>query len=124
MSYLISKGVPAETASTVLVNIALASASESQIRTLQDEIERDINGGTPPARDGCSRGRLLEAMSAAGTLLLASFRARHYLTRGTRVRRLIRWRMVPCEIRGRQSGAGAHPPAPRGKDNKRPPRNH
>ena len=65
MSYLIAKGVPAETASTVLVNIALASASEAQIRTLQDEIERDINGGTPPGLATVARaGGLLEAHPA------------------------------------------------------------
>jgi hypothetical protein len=58
MAYLISRGVPADTASTVLVNIALENASEAQIRALQDEIERDINGGTPRAGHGCSRGRL------------------------------------------------------------------
>jgi hypothetical protein len=123
MSYLISKGVPAETASTVLVNIALASASEAQIRTLQEEIERDINGGTPPGLATVARaGGLLEAMSAAedaglgvvpGTALPS--------TRGTA---RPADPMANGSLRGSavgNQGAGAHPPAPRGKDTKRPP---
>ena len=123
MAYLISKGVPAETASAVLVNIALESASEAQIGALQDEIERDINGGTPPGLATVARAvGLLEAMSAArdaavgivpGTALPS--------TRGTA---RPADPMANGSLRGSavgNQGAGARPPAPRGKDNKRPP---
>jgi len=123
MAYLISKGVPADTASTVLVNIALESASETQIGALQDEIERDINGGTPPGLATVARAvGLLEAMSAArdaavgvapGTALPS--------TRGTA---RPADPMANGSLRGSavgNQGTGARPPAPRGKDNKRPP---
>jgi hypothetical protein len=122
MAYLIPKGVPADTATTVLVNIALASASEAEIKALQDQIERDINGGTPPGLSIVGRAvGLLEAMSARqdstdgvvpGTALPS--------TRGT---------ARPADPMangglGRSAvgnkGDAARPPAPRGKDNKRP----
>lgn len=122
MAYLVSLGVPADTASTVLVNIALESASETQIRTLQDEIERDINRGTPPGLATVARAvGLLEAMNAArdsidgvapGTALPS--------TRGTA---RPADPMANGSLRGSavgNRGTGARPPAPRGKDNKRP----
>lgn len=122
MAYLISRGVPADTASTVLVNIALHSASDAQIRTLQDEIERDISGGIPPGSSAVARALgLLNAIEAGrggadgvvpGTALPS--------TRGTA---RPADPMANGSLRGSavgNQGDGARPPAPRGKDNKRP----
>ena len=123
MAYLVSSGVPADTASTVLVNVALQSASESQIRMLQDDIERDIKGGTPPGLATIARaGGLLQAMTAErdtsdGVVPGAALPS----TRGTA---RPADPMANGSVRGSAVGAqgtGARPPAPRGKDSKRPP---
>jgi hypothetical protein len=122
MAYIINRGVPADTAATVLINVALASASDAEIRTLQDEIDRDISGGTPPGSSAVAREQgLLDAISAGrrgadgvapGTALPS--------TRGT---------ARPADplanpnTRGSavgNKGDAARPPAPRGKDTKRP----
>jgi len=122
MAYLVSNGVPADTASTVLVNLALQGASESQIAALQDDIERDIKGGTPPGLSTVGRAvGLLDAMlaerdSSDSVVPGAALPS----TRGT---------ARPADpmagpSRGSSVGnqaSGARPPAPRGKDNKRPP---
>jgi hypothetical protein len=119
---IIKKGVPADTAATVLINVALASASDAEIKKLQDEIERDISGGTPPGMSAVAREQgLLDAISAGrggadgvtpGTALPS--------TRGT---------ARPADplanpnVRGSavgNKGDAARPPAPRGKDTKRP----
>ena len=47
MAYIVTIGAPADTAASVLVNLALACATESQLRTLQDDVERDINAVNP-----------------------------------------------------------------------------
>jgi hypothetical protein len=122
MAYLISSGVPADTATTVLVNIMLASASDDQIRALQDEIERDINRGTPPGMAMVARAvGLLEAINASqkdadgvapGATLPSTrgtARPADPMANGTLGRSAV----------GSQ-GAAARPPAPRGKDIKRP----
>ncbi|HZI29900.1 MAG TPA: hypothetical protein VFD64_17145 [Gemmatimonadaceae bacterium] len=122
MTHIINRGVPADTAATVLINVALASASDAEIKTLQDEIERDISGGTPPGMSAVAREQgLLDAISAGrggadgvapGTALPS--------TRGT---------ARPADplanpnLRGSavgNKGDAARPPAPRGKDTKRP----
>ena len=121
MAYVVTIGVPADTAATVLVNLALAGASESQLRKLQDDVERDINAGNPAglsviaralgvlkeidtgtSRDGVVPGTALP--STRGTARPADPMANGTL-RGSAV--------------GNQ-GDGARPPAPRGKDIKRP----
>ena len=122
MAYIIRKGVPADTAANVLINVALASASDADIKTLQDEIERDINGGTPPGMSAVAREQgLLDAISAGrggadgvvpGTALPS--------TRGTA---RPADPMANPNTRGSavgNKGDAARPPAPRGKDTKRP----
>jgi hypothetical protein len=121
-AYIITRGVPADTAATVLINVALASASDADIKTLQDEIERDISGGTPPGMSVVARGSgLLDAISAGrggvdgvvpGTALPS--------TRGTA---RPADPMANPNTRGSavgNKGDAARPPAPRGKDTKRP----
>jgi len=121
LAYIVPLGAPADTAATVLVNLALAGASESQLRKLQDDVERDINAGNPAglsviaralgvlkeidtgtSRDGVVPGTALP--STRGTARPADPMANGTL-RGSAV--------------GNQ-GDAARPPAPRGKDIKRP----
>jgi hypothetical protein len=122
MPYIIGKGVPADTAANVLINVALASATDADIKTLQDEIERDINGGSPPGMSAVARASgLLDAISAGrggtdgvvpGTALPS--------TRGTA---RPADPMANPNARGSavgNKGDAARPPAPRGKDTKRP----
>lgn len=122
MAFLIRLGVPSDTASTVLVNLAIASASEAELRALQDEVERDIKGGTPPGLSAVARALgLLNAIDAGrdgndgvapGTALPS--------TRGTA---RPADPMANPTLRGSavgNKGDGARPPAPRGKDIKRP----
>ena len=61
MVHIINKGVPPDTAANVVVNVALASASDADLKTLQDEIERDINGGTPPGMSAVARVQIMLA---------------------------------------------------------------
>jgi hypothetical protein len=123
MVHLIKQGVPPDTASTVLVNITLASASEAEIGALQDEIERDIKGGMPAGLSTVGRAvGLLAAISAErdstdgvvpGTALPS--------TRGTaRPADPMATGGLGRSAVGQKADA-ARPPAPRGKDNKRPP---
>lgn len=122
MVYLISGGVPADTATTVLVNMVLASASDDQIQTLQVEIERDINRGTSPGAATIARAvGLLEAINAAqgGTDGVAPG-ATLPSTRGTaRPADPMANGTLGRSAVGSQ-GDAARPPAPRGKDIKRP----
>lgn len=117
MAYLISKGVPADTAANVLINVALASATDADIRALQDEIERDINGGTSPGSAAVARERgLLDAMEAArDTSNGVGPGAALPSTRGTA-------RPADPMANGTLKGSavGNKAPAPRGKDIKRP----
>lgn len=121
-AYIISRGVPPDTAATVLINVALASASDADIKALQDEIDRDISGGTPPGMSAVAREQgLLDAINAGrgstdgvvpGTALPS--------TRGT-----ARPADPMANPNSRGSAVGnkgdaARPPAPRGKDTKRP----
>lgn len=117
MAYIIGRGVPADTAANVLINVALASASDADIRTLQDEIDRDIGGGTPPGMSAVAREQgLLDAMNSRGgstdgvvpgTALPS--------TRGT-----ARPADPLANPNTRGSAVGNKGAAPRGKDNKRP----
>jgi hypothetical protein len=123
MAYLVSSGVPADTASTVLVNLALQGASESQISALQDDIERDIKGGTPPGLSTVGRAvGLIAAMTADrdstdGVVPGAALPS----TRGTARPADPMANGSPRGSAVGTQGTGARPPAPRGKDSKRPP---
>jgi hypothetical protein len=122
MAYIITIGVPADTASTILVNLALQGASEAQLRLLQDDVERDIGAGRPAGLAAVTRAlgvlREMEAGSGGdgvvpGTALPS--------TRGTA---RPADPMANGTLRGSavgNKGDVARPPAARGKDNKRPP---
>jgi hypothetical protein len=123
LHYLVSSGVPADTASTVLVNIVLQGATESQILALQADIERDIKGGTPPGLSTVGRAvGLIAAMTAErdstdGVVPGAALPS----TRGTARPADPMANGSPRGSAVGQQGTGARPPAPRGKDSKRPP---
>ncbi|HEX6314974.1 MAG TPA: hypothetical protein VFZ73_08950 [Gemmatimonadaceae bacterium] len=122
IAYLVSSGVPRDTASFVVVNVALASASDAEIRALQDDIERDINRGTPPGLAAVAREKgLIDAINARsdstdgvvpGTALPS--------TRGTARPADPMANASPRGSAVGNQGTGTRPPAPRGKDNKRP----
>jgi hypothetical protein len=123
IAYLIPKGVPADTATTVLVNVALNSASIAEIQSLQDDIERDIGGGTPPGSATVGRAvGLLAAMTAesdsANSVVPG---AALPSTRGTARPADPMANGSPRGSAVGSQGTGARPPAPRGKDSKRPP---
>jgi hypothetical protein len=123
IAYLIPKGVPADTATTVLVNVALHAASEAEIRALQEDIERDIGGGTPPGSAILARAMgLLNALEAQAAVTDGvAPGAALPSTRGTA---RPADPMANGSLRGSavgNQGTGARPPAPRGKDSKRPP---
>ena len=120
MAYLVGLGVPADTASRVLVNLVLQSATEPDIRTLQDDIERDIGAGTPAGLAVVARaGGLLSAMEAGrggadGVVPGAALPSRSGTARPADP-------MANPTLRGSSVGnQAARPPAPRGKDIKRP----
>ena len=120
MAYLVGRGVPADTASTLLVNLVLRDATDADVRSLQDEIDRDINVGTPPGLAAVARdGGVLSAMEAGrggadGVVPGAAFPSRSGTARPADP-------MANPTLRGSSVGSqGARPPAPRGKDIKRP----
>jgi hypothetical protein len=119
IAYVVTLGVPADTAATILVNLALASATDAQLHSLQADIERDIGAGTPAGAAAIARAvgvlKEIEAGAAAdgvtpGAALPSS--------RGTRPADP----MANPTLRGTAVGSqgDGRPPAPRGKDNKRP----
>jgi len=119
VAYLIKLGVPADTASTLLVNLTLAGASDVQLRAMQDEVERDILGGALAGSSALARAAgLLESM-ANGTPDGVTTGATLPSTRGTRPADP----MANGSLRGSAVGSQGEiirPPAPRGKDSKRP----
>ncbi len=59
-SYLINRGVPADTISAMIVRLALASATEEQLISLRQDIERDISGGVSAVTAASLRSAGLE----------------------------------------------------------------
>lgn len=122
MTHLIKVGVPADTAANALINVAILGASDTEIRALQDEVERDIIGGVPAGLSAVAREQgLRDAINAGrgsgdgvvpGTALPS--------TRGTA---RPADPMANPNARGSavgNKGDAGRPPAPRGKDTKRP----
>jgi hypothetical protein len=59
-SYLVNRGVPADTISSIIVRLVLASANEDQLYSLRQDIERDISGGVAAVTAASLRGAGLE----------------------------------------------------------------
>lgn len=122
MAYVIARGVPADTAADILVNLASRGASEAQLRVFQDDVERDIGAGRPAGLAAVTRelGVLKEIEAGSGGDGVVPGTALPS-TRGTA---RPADPMANGTLRGSavgNQGDGARPPAPRGKDNKRPP---
>jgi hypothetical protein len=64
VSYLVNKGVPADSIAPRVVSLVVASASEEQLLSMRQEIERDIAGGLEPGKAASLRGRGLEQVLA------------------------------------------------------------
>lgn len=118
LTTLIRANIPVDTATKVIINLVLAGATDQQISLLQAEIERDLQAGVPAVAAVTARGQGLEVLLAnpdnsglPGTALPSA--------RGT---------TRPVDPTARPVGGsavgntapGTRPPAPRGKDNKRP----
>lgn len=122
MAYVITLGVPADTAANILVNLASRGVSEAQLRVFQDDVERDIGAGRPAGLAAATReiGVLKEIEAGRGGDGVVPGTALPS-TRGTA---RPADPMANGTLRGSavgNQGDGARPPAPRGKDNKRPP---
>lgn len=119
VAYLIKLDVPADTASVLLLNLTLAGATEAQMRDMQDAVERDIRGGAPAGSSALARAAgVLEAISNTPPDGVSPG-ARLPSTRGTRPADP----MANGTLRGSAVGSQGEvirPPAPRGKDSKRP----
>ena len=62
---LIDRGVPSDTASSVLTSLLNVSVSDEQLLALRADVERDILAGLPPASATSVRGRGVETALAA-----------------------------------------------------------
>ncbi|MGQ0650491.1 MAG: hypothetical protein ACT4P7_23375 [Gemmatimonadaceae bacterium] len=60
VSYLVNRGVPADTIAPRVVTLVLAGSSNDQLLTMRQEIERDISGGVAAATAASLRGIGLE----------------------------------------------------------------
>jgi len=121
VAYIVSLGVPADTAGTLLVNLAEAGASEVQLTELQREVEKDIKAGNPAGLAAVARARGVLTEIDAGS-------SRDGVVPGTALPST-RGTARPADpmangtLRGSavgNQGDAARPPAPRGKDIKRP----
>jgi hypothetical protein len=118
IAYLIKLGVHGDTASTIMVNVVLAGANDAQIQLMQDDIERDVLGGKPAGAAAIARAvgvfeaiqRVPDGVTTGATLpsMRGTLRPADPMANGS--------------LRGSEVGSSgeARPPAPRGKDSKRP----
>ncbi len=125
MSYLINRGVPADTISPVIVNLVLASATEDQFAKLRQDVERDISGGTAAATAITVRGQGLErqiADAAAGANGGAPGSTLPSVRGTTRAGDPALNPTAVGAVQGANNvaGTGEAPAAPRGKPKKRP----
>lgn len=125
LTLLVSRGVPADTAATAIVDLVLATATDQQIGSLQDEILGDIEAGTPAGAAIMARADGLERVIAAqavnggvpGTALPSArgtMRSADPAASGP-----VAGTPAGSKIPG-SAGEGPRPPAPRGRDPKRP----
>jgi len=117
--------VPKDTVGTAIVNLVLASASDEQISALERDILADIQAGTPAGAAIMARADGLERVIAAqandggipGTALPSArgtMRSADPAASGP-----VAGTPAGSKIPG-SAGEGPRPPAPRGRDPKRP----
>jgi hypothetical protein len=124
MNYLVNKGVQADTISPVVVDLVLASATDAQFLTLQQEVERDISGGLQASTALSLRGQGLVRQIAEATANGEG--PGSALPSGRGSARAAGPAVNPQAVGpanatvNSASGDGARPAAPRGKPKKRP----
>jgi hypothetical protein len=125
LSYLVNRGVPPDTIAPLVVNLALASATDEQLVAFRQDVERDISGGVLASTAAAVRGQglerqLAEASSNGGApgSALPSVRGS---TRAAdpSVNPAVGPQQGNASVSG-PSGEGARPAGPRGKPKKRP----
>lgn len=126
MTYIINRGVPTDTASSVIVSLVLASATDAQLTGLRDDVERDMSGGMPAGLAVTSRGlgverAVLTAQGGDGGVPGAALPS----NRGSIAPGGLPVSGVAGSLQGNATtatpGEAARPPAPRGKPKKKGP---
>ena len=119
MSYLVNRGVPVDTIAPVIVNLVLASATDDQLATLRQDVERDISGGTPASTAASLRGQGLAQQIAVARSTTNSGAAGSALPSVRGTTRSADPALNPQAVGAVQgnnvSGAGEAPAGPRGK---------
>lgn len=125
MSYLVNRGVPADTISPVIVNLVLASATDDQLAKLRQDVERDISGGMAAATAITVRGQGLERQIADAAAAGNGGAPGSTLPSVRGTTRAGDPALNPTAVGAVQgannvAGSGEAPAAPRGKPKKRP----
>ncbi len=128
MTYVINRGVQADTASNVIIGLVLASATDDQLVGFRVDVDRDIAGGVPASLAATSRGvgverAVLAARADGGAPGAALPSGRGSIAPSG----LPANGGVAGSVNGSATAAGAapgeasRPPAPRGKPKKKGP---
>lgn len=129
MTYVINRGVNPDTASSVLIGLVLASATDDQLVGFRVDVDRDIAGGVPASLAATARGvgierAVLAAQAGDGGVPGAALPSgRGSIAPGG----LPATGGVAGSVNGSATAAGAatgeasRPPAPRGKPKKKGP---
>lgn len=119
IAHLINLKVPSDTASRLLVNLALAGATDAQLSTLQSDVQRNIDGGMPAGAAAVA--------GAVGVLSVIEASGRDGVPPGATLPSTLGSRRPADPMANGNFGRSAvgntgevRPPAPRGKDSKRP----
>ncbi len=126
MTYIISRGVPTDTASHVIVGLVLASATDEQISGLRADVEQDIAGGVPAGLAVSSRGvgverAVLAMLGDGGAQGAALPSVRGSIAPGGLPLTGGIAGPVQGNAAGSAPGEASRPPAPRGKPKKKGP---
>jgi hypothetical protein len=119
MTALVGQGVSADTVGPAIVGLLLASATDEQIARFQQDVQKDMNIGTPGATAVIARGEVLEKQLLVFASDSGASGARLPSGRGAQI-------SAPSAVGPQvttsveKSGEGTPPPAPRGKPKRRP----
>lgn len=120
LTFIARQSVPPDTAADVVIGLVLASASDEQLTALQNDVMRDINGGTPAGLAATTRGLwlgnvLAEAKANDGGARGAGLPS----VRGsTRSADPAANGQMGSKVNATTSGDGSPPAAPRGRPKK------
>lgn len=128
MNYLVSKGVPPDTISNVVVSLVLASANDAQFMTLRSDVERDLTGGVAAGTAAMLRGSGIERQLAEAASASNGGAPGSALPSGRGSSRIAEPTLNPQAVGATQGAAnvtgagsdGARPAGPRGKPKQRP----